>query len=283
MAPAIDYHAPLNVLIAAKGHPYERDPFMAMFDALPGIACTLVEQPLASRLMNPDAFRGFDALVLYDMPGLDFAAADPPGHVEPEAGFKEGFLALLDQGVGVVALPHAIAGWPAWPQYAELLGGRFLYKPGSLRDQARPDSGYRHDIAHTVSAVDPIHPILAGVPDPFTLTDEVYLFEVFEDTVQPLLRSDHAFNRDGFYSASLAVAGRMFSNDGWEHADGSNLVGWTKRAGASPLVYLQPGDGPSTHGDPSYRRLVENAIRWAASPGAQAWARGGQSAAPPVR
>ena len=274
MAPVIDCHAPLNVLVAAKGHPYERDPFMALFDALPGIASTLVEQPLAARLMNPTGLAGFDALVLYDMPGLDFAAADRPAPVEPEPAFKEGLLALLDQGIGVVALHHAIAGWPAWPEYAELLGGRFLYKPGALRGEARPDSGYRHDVAHQVRAVDPTHPILAGVPDPFTLTDEVYLFEVFEDAVQPLLRSDHAFARSGFYSAALAVAGQMFSNEGWTHDDGPNLVGWTKRARNSPLVYLQPGDGPSTYDDPSYRRLIENAIRWVASSGARAWARG---------
>ena len=46
-----------------------------------------------------------------------------------------------------------------------------------------------------------------------------------------------------------------------------------KRARNSPLVYLQPGDGPATYADPNYRRLVENAIRWTASPEARAWAR----------
>lgn len=270
--PVVRYGEPLNVLVAAKGHPYERDPFMAMFDTLPGIACSLVEQPAVQRLMNPDGMRGFDALVLYDMPGLDFAAPEPPGHVAPDEAFKAGFLALLDQGKGVVALHHAIAGWPAWPEYAELLGGRFLYKPGLLRGAERADSGYRHDVRHRVRVLDPGHPVVAGVPSIFDLTDELYLGEVFEDLVTPLLASDAAFTRDNFYSASRAVAGRMFSNDGWTHADGSNLIGWTKRARRSPLVYLQPGDGPATYADPHYRRLIENAIRWVASPEALAWA-----------
>src|SRR5690242_15238710 len=57
--PKIRYGEPLNVLVAAKGHPYLRDPFMAMFDDLPGIACTLVEQPAAARLMNPEGMAGF--------------------------------------------------------------------------------------------------------------------------------------------------------------------------------------------------------------------------------
>jgi uncharacterized protein len=272
--PAIRYGEPLNVLVAAKGHPYLRDPLMAIFDTLPGIACTLVEQPAVQRLMSPDGMKGFDALVLYDMPGLNFNAPERPGYVEPDPEFKAGLLALLDQGKGVVALHHAIAGWPAWPEYAELLGGRFLYRSGPLRAATRPDSGYRHDVDHEVTVLDPAHPVMAGLPERFRLTDELYLSEVFEDLVHPLLASDAAFTRDGFYSAALAVNGKMYSNEGWSHPDGSNLVGWVKRARNSPLVYLQPGDGPPTYENPNYRRLIENAIRWVGSPEALAWARG---------
>ena len=271
--PAIRYGEPLNVLVAAKGHPYARDPFMAMFDTLPGIACTLVEQPAIQRLMNPAGMKGFDALVLYDMPGLDFAAPEHPGYVSPDPAFQAGLLALLDEGKGVVALHHAIAGWPAWPEYAELLGGRFLYRPGPLRGADRPDSGYRHDVEHQVAVLDAAHPVAAGVPSHFPLTDELYLSEVFEDLVYPLLASDASFTWDRFYSAALAVSGKMFSNDGWTHDAGSNLIGWTKRARNSPLVYLQPGDGPPTYENPHYRRLLENAIRWVASPEALAWAK----------
>ncbi len=272
--PAIRYNEPLNVLVAAKGHPYLRDPFMAMFDSLLGIACTLVEQPAVQRLMTSAGMRGFDALVLYDMPGLDFAAPERPGYVEPDPVFKAGLLALLDEGKGVVALHHAIAGWPAWPEYAELLGGRFLYRPGPLRGAECPDSGYRHHVTHQAKVLDPAHPVAAGVPERFTLTDELYLSEVFEDLVIPLLASDAVFTRDRFYSAALAVNGRMYANTGWNHPDGSRLIGWAKRARNSPLVYLQPGDGPPTYENPHYRRLMENAIRWVASPEALAWARG---------
>lgn len=265
--PVVRYGEPLNVAVAAKGHPYLRDPFMAIFDGLPGIACTLVEQPAAARLMTREGMAGFDVLVLYDMPGLDFHAVDRPAYVEPEEAFKTGFLDLLDEGrIGIVALHHAIAGWPAWPGYAEALGGRFLYRS----DGATPDSGYRHDVTHEIVLEEPGHPIAAGLPTRFTLTDELYLFEVDESRVRPLLRSDHAFVRESFYSAAEAVAGRMFSNQGWVHPSGPDLVGWTKRAGNSPLVYLQPGDGPATYADANYRRLVENAIRWAASSEARA-------------
>lgn len=271
--PIIRYGETLNVLVAAKGHPYLRDPFMAMFDEMEGVSASLVEQPAAMRLMNSGGMKGFDVLVLYDMPGLDFRAEHPPALAGPDEVLKRGFLDLLNSGIGVVALHHAIAGWPAWEEYAEILGGRFLYKPGSLRGVKRPDSGYRHDVTHEITCAAPGHPVLDGVPERFTLTDELYLYEVFEDRVTPLLRSGHSFTRDNFYSASLAVSGQMFSNQGWSHEDGSNLVGWVKRARNAPLVYLQPGDGPPTYEDANYRRLIANAIQWVASPEAKAWAR----------
>ena len=263
--PVVRYGEKLNVLVVAKGHPYSRDAFMAMFDTLPGIACTLVEQPAAARLMNPAGMKGFDALVLYDMPGLDFAAPDGPRYVEPDIAFRNGFLDLLDEGrVGIVAMHHAIAGWPAWPTYAELLGGSFLYRPGVLKGTARMDGGYRHDVAYEVISVAPGHPVLEGVPERFAVTDELYLFDVFESDVTPLLRSSHAFVRENFYSAAQAVAGKMFSNEGWDHPPGTDLIGWTKRARNAPLVYLQPGDGPAAYENPHVRKLVENAIRWVA-------------------
>ena len=47
-------------------------------------------------------------------------------------------------------------------------------------------------------------------------------------------------------------------------------MGWTTVAGRSPLVYLQPGDGPSTFADPSFRLLLGNALEHVASPEAHA-------------
>jgi uncharacterized protein len=267
--PIVRYGEKLNVIVAAKGHPYQRDSFMAIFDDMEGVCASLVEQPAAAGIMNPDGMKGVDALVLYDMPGIDFRAANSPRFVEPSENFKAGFRALLDSGIGIVALHHAIAGWPAWEEWAEFLGGRFLYKPATVRGIPRPDSGYRHDVTHEITSVLPSHPVLDGIPERVTLTDELYLSEVFEDSVTPLLRSNHRFVRGNFYSAQLAVSGRMYSNEGWRHGDGSNLVGWCKRARNSPLVYLQPGDGPSTYANADYRRLVGNAIKWVSSKAAR--------------
>lgn len=262
--PIIRHRAPLQCLVAVRGHPFDRTAFDAVFQQMEGIAATIVDQPAAARLMSPEGMRGFDVLVLYDMPGLDFEAEQgAPLHLDPPAEVQSGLRGLLEQGTGVVALHHALAGWPTWDEYHEWLGGRFLYHPGMVRGVPWPDSGYRHDVRHEI-AVEPGHPVTAGLPPRFTLVDELYLCPIFPEGTTPLLRSSAQFTRDRFWSAELAVGGEMFANRGWDHPLGSNVIGWAKQALASRLVYLQPGDGPSVYGDPNYCRLVENAIRWVA-------------------
>lgn len=262
--PIINHRAPLQCLVAVRGHPFDRTAFDAMFQGMEGISATMVDQPAAALLMNPEAMRGFDALVLYDMPGLDFEAPEnAPLYREPDAALKAGFRALLEQGKGIVALHHALAGWPTWSEYHDWLGGQFFYHPGEWQGAPVPDSGYAHDVTHEIE-VCADHPVTQGLPERFTLTDEIYLGQVLEAGCTPLLRSSASFDRDYFWSAELAVKGQMYSREGWHHPPGSNLVGWAKQALNSRLVYLQPGDGPSAYDNPHYRRLVENAIRWVA-------------------
>ena len=268
------YGADLEVLVVTKGHPFERDAFFSVFESWRDIACTAVEQPAAQAFFSPEAARPYDAIVMYDMPGIEFRPGQAPVLHPPPESFAQGFRALLESGQGFVFLHHAIAGWPAWPEYAEILGGSFLYEPATVRGKSRPDSGYRHGAKHRVSAVDPGHPVLEGLADGFEIEDELYLFEAYEDDVVPLLRSDFAFVEENFYSAALAVRGEMLSRRGWSHPPGTDLVAWARRCGASPLVYLAMGDGPSAYANPGFRKLVENAVRWVASPEAHAWARG---------
>ena len=270
--PTINYHAELKVLAAVRGHPFDRNAYAALFDAMEGISVTFVDQPAASLLLRPELVDDFDVLLLYDMPGVDFHCETPGIPAPSDERLRTGLAALLERGIGVVATHHAMSGWPDWPGYAEIIGGRFLYRPGELRGKARPDSGYRHQVEYNAQVVAPDHPVMAGIPANFPLKDELYLAEVFEDDVIPLLRSDYSFVRDNFFSATEAMHGRMFSNEGWEHEPGSNLIGWVKRAGKSPLVFLQPGDDEVTYNNPVYRRLIENAIRWTASPAAHDWA-----------
>ena len=251
-----------QVLLVVKGHPYERQPFYDVFDGLPDIDYTLVEQPAAQALFNPEQAAPYDAIVCYDMPGIRFRADGPPDFLEPDPKYTAGFEALLAEGQGFVFLHHAIAGWPAWERYAEIIGGRFLYLPGELGGRARQDSGYRHGVKHNVSALQS-HPVTEGIESPFAITDELYLYEVLDERIEPLLASDYEFTQQNFYSAAKVVRdGEMFSNADWQHQPGSNLIGWCREEGNSRIVYLQCGDDPQAYANPNFQRLIANAIQW---------------------
>ncbi|MFK8024603.1 MAG: ThuA domain-containing protein, partial [Ilumatobacter sp.] len=181
------------------------------------------------------------------------------------AGYPDAFESLLAAGKGMVFMHHAIAGWPTWERYAHVIGGRFHYQPATLDGVDHPDSWYRHDVTHTVEVLDAGHPICSELDPSFEITDEVYLFPVIEGDVQPLMRSTYDFTDTNFYSADRAVRGARNDRTGWSHSRGSDLVAWTKRVGASPIAYIQFGDGPQTYADANYRRIVSNAIRWAAA------------------
>ena len=272
----IRYDAEISLLVVVGGHPFDRNAFAEMFASMDGVAATFVDQPAAAQLMSPEAMRDFDALVLYDLPGIDLMRSvmgGKPDLIDPPVELSAALIRLLDSGKGVLALHHAIAGWPTWEAYADILGGRFQYLGGRLHGRDVPDSGYLQDVTYDAVVTHPSHPLVEGLPQRFALTDELYLFEVFEDAITPLLVADRSFHATDFYSAEAAVVhGRMHCNRGWSHPDGSNALAWVKRARNSPLAYVQPGDAAPTFADPHYRRLIENAVRWLASDAASIWA-----------
>jgi hypothetical protein len=260
----------LNILLVTRGHPFDRDTFFDVFDSNPEIQYSNVEHPAAQFMFNPEMAKRFDCYVQYDMPGVQFGDAGPE-YPEPPEFYKEGVRAMGKAGCPLVIMHHAAAAWPAWPEWAEIVGGHFLYTPMKSRGVDKPDSGYNIDVSHRVSPVLD-HPITAGVK-PFKIVDEVYLSQVFEDSVIPLFTSDWEFTRNNFYSAANAVVrGELNSNDDWHHDNGSNLVGWIKTYKNAPVVYLQFGDGPSAYENPNFRRILAQAIKWASSDEAKTWA-----------
>ena len=249
-----------NILVVTRGHPFERDPFFEMIDST-GYFWTHVEHPAAQDFLISDSMSNYKAILFYDMPGINFETAPPkPTFFEPSSNFKSGFIDLLKKGIGCVFLHHSIANWPLWEEYGDIIGGRFLYQPTTVKGILQPDSGYRHDIKYTVSPVGE-HPITDGI-DNFQITDELYLGQIFEDNINPILSSDFEFKDNNFYSAARALEGEMYSNKDWNHKDGSNIVGWTKNYENSAIAYLQFGDGPSSYKNKNFRKLIKRSIEW---------------------
>ena len=271
---------PLRILALTGGHRVDLDAFAAMLTAIcreHDWVFAHAVQPAAQAWLRPQHRGAFDAVLCHDLPGLQLRRGSPPTPLGPEPEVAKQLADSLEAGQGMVFLHHALAGWPAWAGWAEVLGGRYHYAPGELRGVAWPDSGFRYT-EYTARVVAEEHPVCAGVPD-FRLTDELYCCPVFEDEVVPLLRADAAPGtfRETFYE----VLGVPRQGPPWQHPATTDLIGWAKSAGRSPIVYLQPGDGPQTFADPNYRRLIGNALAWVASDDAHAWAARHPMAVPP--
>jgi len=274
---------PVNALLSTKGHPFQREPFFQMFDSFmrDGIAWTHVEQPASQTFYDPKNAAPYDVIVDYSMWGVGFGrkAGDPAPEVPED--FKKNIVALMEAGThGFVFIHHHLCSWPGWDEYAEIVGGRFLYYPQTLRGEEMADSGYLLGVNSTYVVTNPGHPVTEGLPERFELQDELYLAPYFEEDVVPLIRSDFDFRDVNFFSPYQVVGnGKMFNRDGWSHPPTSNLVAWAKNYKNSPIVYIQAGDVPTSYNNPAYRRLMANAIKWVASDEAKAWARARNSGA----
>ena len=149
----------------------------------------------------------------------------------PEENRKT-LMALMEKGKPLVALHHSIATYQRWFDSIKIIGGRFQVaaKEGHPKATAKAPA--------TLNVKLEKHPITRFMKD-FTVTeDETYKGMEFLPSIKPLLTTDNPEN--------------------------DKLLGWVHTCGKSPVVYLQPGHGPSTYKDPNYRRLVAQSIRWVA-------------------
>lgn len=244
-----------SLLVLSGGHPYEAGPFDELLAALGECNITHLIHPEGGEADAADAIRAADALLFYDMAGYSFGDGTVTMR-PPSPAFREALAARFAGGRGAVAMHHALAGWAEWPEWHHWLGGQFHYQPGAHG----PDSGYRHDITYEAHILAD-HPVTRGLPSSFPVTDELYLCPVDEAALTPLVRAEgFAFTAANFYSAAQAVAGAMFSNEGWDHPPGSDCVAWESRTCPAPLVYLQFGDGPATYANPHVRRMLRQAL-----------------------
>jgi trehalose utilization protein len=256
---------PVKVLFVTKGHNFDRQGLLGFFDSLaPEVTYTHVEQPAAQVFYDQKNAAAFDVLVFYDAPGR-VPKTGPDGKVtfedaSPES--KVAFAQMLMAGKGLVFLHHSIAAWThTWPEYQEVVGGACDWNNEiDYRGVHYPRSGAFGNTKQRITVVDKTHPIVQGLGDGFDFTDEAYACPYAADkNIHPLLTTDF-MPQDP--ARNLGEKGKY-----------SNLTGWYKSAENSPVVWLQHGHSVPAWTDPTYPKLVKNAIKWAASPDAMAWAK----------
>lgn len=215
----------IKAAVVTAGHGYDKEAFDAMFASFADVASVMLPQADDSEIFEDISAWPYDVIVLYNMTqGISEAR-------------KQNLLTLLDRGVGLVALHHAVAAFNEWPEFADIIGCRYFLRDKEIDGVRYPKSGYKHDVEIPVRVADSHHPITQGVED-FIVVDETYNGAVFDPEAQVLLSTGHP--------KSDAV------------------LGLAKQYRNARVCYLQPGHGPHVFADPNYRRLVAQAIRWAA-------------------
>ena len=267
----------IQVLIVSKGHDYAHDAFLAMFDAMEGIEATLVEQPAAQTVLQPEHVEPWDVIFFYDMsgiPGIGLLHDGANNTGVPPDSYVRAIEGLLDTGKGLLFVNHATVSWPTWPLWREIHGSSFMLTQGGLNGKTVPGSGYRGGHGPLENATIQLtptleHPILAGLEGGFKITDELYLkTDNYGPNVQPLLRGEYDFVQENFTPPPLSSPEEQAS---WQHPPGSDVIVWLNKCRNAPVVVSDVGDSPLAYDDPSYRTLIANSCRWLASEEAKAW------------
>ena len=190
----------INALMITGGHVFDEALFFSMIEGLDAkgekkINWSFLKHPHVEPQLSVEYGSKFDVIVFYDMPGVIFTGnkEKPIDHYKPSESFKQNFMGLVDKGIGLVFLHHAIGGWPTWKKYGELIGGKFDFLPYQLREKRYPGSAYRFNVEQNMTALEISHPILNGFSESFQMKEEVYLYPVLENEVTPLIRSDFDF------------------------------------------------------------------------------------------
>lgn len=211
---------PISVLVVTGGHAYTPG-FYTLFEGYDDLKWERGMHAKAAEAYGKDMAKKYNVVVLYDMPK---EATDQQ---------RQNLMGFVNAGKGVVMLHHAIASFPTWPEYTELVGGKYFEKP---EGQHRA-SEYAHDQDMTIRVADAKHPVTRGVAD-FDIRDEGYKYMWVSPGAHLLLTTEHP-------KADRAIA-------------------WISPFQRTRVVTILLGHGEEAYANPSYRRLVINAIRWAA-------------------
>jgi type 1 glutamine amidotransferase len=236
LLPALSFAAPplkalpqkIRVLLVTGGHGFEKEPFFKLFQDNPDITYQAVEHPNAHAMLKADAAKQYDVIVTYDY----------GQKITEEA--KADFVARLKDGKGLVVLHHAIAAYPAWPEYWNIIGAHYYLAPTNIHGVFKARSAWKEGMDFRIHIADPNHPVTRGLSD-FDTHDETYKWFDVARECHPLLTTDEP--------------------------ESNNVIAWSKTYKGTRVVYIQSGHGHTAYENPNYQQLLRQAIRWTARKG----------------
>lgn len=236
VAPALPKLRPGAVLVLSKTNGF-RDPdqIVAAKAALAHIARSLGRDLFETEnaaVMNARDLAHFSVVVLNSTSGAIF-------NEDQRSAFKS----WIERGGGVVLL-HGAGGDPHydWSWYPDtLIGAQFIGHTG------RP----KQFQTATIQVTEPGHPIMRGLPKRWSRTDEWYSFDrVPTGQGTRILATLDEASYDPFPERVRMGA--------------LHPIIWTRCIGQGRMVFSALGHKAETYAEPLHRRLIGNAIRWAA-------------------
>ena len=215
---------PIRILVITGGHGYNVEKFNQMLESLgDSITYRIAELPAAYEMFLPENRNKYDVLVFYHM---------WQKITEEQA---RDFADCIGDGKPLVALHHSICAYDDWPEYFNIIGGKYFHKPTTVNGKEYPACSYIHDLHFKVKISDPKNPVTNGVKD-FEIFDETYKGYYVEDGVTPLLTTDEPSSNP--------------------------VIGWTKKYGKARIITLQSGHDVPTFENPNFRKLLKQSIEW---------------------
>jgi type 1 glutamine amidotransferase len=215
---------PIRILIITGGHDYKVAEFNQMFAALGGnIQYSTAAFPNAFEMFLPENRNKYDVLVFYHMWQT---ITDEQAKVLADC---------IRLGKPLVVLHHSICAFDDWPEYINIIGGKYFHKPTTVKGKEYPACSFLQDLHFKVKIVNPDNPVTKGLTD-FEVYDEAYKGFYVEEDVTPLLTTDEP--------------------------NSTHVIGWTKKYGKARVVTIQSGHDVSTFENPNFRKLLKQAIEW---------------------
>jgi hypothetical protein len=215
----------IRVLLVTGGHAFEKEPFFKLFKDNPDITCQAVEHPNAHAMFKAEAASQYDVIVMYDF----------NQKITEEA--KADFVARLKDGKGLVVLHHAIATYPEWPEYWNIIGARYYLAATNINGVEKPRSGWKEGMHFRIHIADPNHPVTRGLTD-FDTHDEAYKWFDVAKECHPLLTTDEP--------------------------ESNKVIAWAKTYKGTRVVYIQSGHDHFGYENPNFQQILRQAIRWTA-------------------
>jgi type 1 glutamine amidotransferase len=214
----------IRILVITGGHDYNAEKFNKMLESLgKNITYKVAELPEAYSMFLPENSSSYDVLVFYHM----YQVITEQQAIDLADCIKD--------GKPLVVLHHSICAYDNWPEYRNIIGGKYFHSATNVNGKDYAACSYIHDLHFKVKVSDPENPVTKGIKD-FEIFDETYKGFYVENGVTPILTTD-------------------------EPSSGQ-VIGWTKMYGKARVVTLQSGHDVPTFENPNFRKLLKQSIEW---------------------